>query len=248
MPYTPTDYLPYDFANRRHIGPSPQEMVEMLGLLGLDARGADRRDRARRDPAGRTADFGKASRSARCSCTCARWRRRTGADLADRAGLSRHHHAAGDPAQRAGKPRLVHRLHPLSAGDQPGPAGGAAELPDHGQRSDRAGVANASLLDEATAAAEAMVMAQRVAKSKAAAFFVDAECHPQNIAVMRPGPNRWASRSSSAIPKPTRPRGGFRRDLPVSRHLWRAARLSPMRSRRCMARRPSASWRPTRWR
>jgi hypothetical protein len=26
--------LPYDFANRRHIGPSPQEMVEMLGLLG----------------------------------------------------------------------------------------------------------------------------------------------------------------------------------------------------------------------
>jgi glycine dehydrogenase len=36
MPYTPTDYLPYDFANRRHIGPSPQEMVDMLGLLGLE--------------------------------------------------------------------------------------------------------------------------------------------------------------------------------------------------------------------
>ena len=46
-------------------------------------------------------------------------------------------------------------------------------------------VANASLLDEATAAAEAMAVAQRVAKSKSRAFFVDAECHPQSIAVMR---------------------------------------------------------------
>ena len=46
-------------------------------------------------------------------------------------------------------------------------------------------VANASLLDEATACAEAMTMAQRVAKSKAKAFFVDRDCHPQNIAVVK---------------------------------------------------------------
>src|SRR5690606_17854486 len=46
-------------------------------------------------------------------------------------------------------------------------------------------IANASLLDEATAAAEAMAMAQRVAKSKAKGFFIAANCHPQNIAVMR---------------------------------------------------------------
>jgi glycine dehydrogenase len=46
-------------------------------------------------------------------------------------------------------------------------------------------VANASLLDEATACAEAMVMAERVAKSKARGFFVDETCHPQNIAVMQ---------------------------------------------------------------
>src|SRR5438067_906773 len=46
-------------------------------------------------------------------------------------------------------------------------------------------VANASLLDEATAAAEAMAMIRRLAKSKAAAFFVDAAVHPQVVAVMR---------------------------------------------------------------
>ncbi|HEV3009616.1 MAG TPA: glycine dehydrogenase (aminomethyl-transferring), partial [Burkholderiales bacterium] len=46
-------------------------------------------------------------------------------------------------------------------------------------------VANASLLDEATAAAEAMAMIRRSAKSKAKAFFADAASHPQVLAVMR---------------------------------------------------------------
>jgi len=54
-------------------------------------------------------------------------------------------------------------------------------------------MANASLLDEATAAAEAMAMAQRQGKSKANAFFVDADCHPQTIAVIetRAAPLGW---------------------------------------------------------
>ena len=34
MAFTPTDYLPYDFANRRHIGPSPREMAAMLEVVG----------------------------------------------------------------------------------------------------------------------------------------------------------------------------------------------------------------------
>jgi glycine dehydrogenase len=46
-------------------------------------------------------------------------------------------------------------------------------------------LANASLLDEATAAAEAMALARRVGKSTADAFFVDADCHPQTLAVLR---------------------------------------------------------------
>ena len=36
MAYEPTPYLPYDFANRRHIGPSPAEMAEMFDVLGVD--------------------------------------------------------------------------------------------------------------------------------------------------------------------------------------------------------------------
>jgi glycine dehydrogenase len=46
-------------------------------------------------------------------------------------------------------------------------------------------IANASLLDEATAAAEAMAMARRVSRSSAQAFFVDQDCHPQTLAVMK---------------------------------------------------------------
>ncbi|MDW3206809.1 MAG: aminomethyl-transferring glycine dehydrogenase [Alphaproteobacteria bacterium] len=46
-------------------------------------------------------------------------------------------------------------------------------------------LANASLLDEGTAAAEAMAMAHRVSKSKSDAFFVDNDVHPQTLAVIR---------------------------------------------------------------
>jgi len=46
-------------------------------------------------------------------------------------------------------------------------------------------LANASLLDEATAAAEAMAMARRVSKSKSSRFFVDSGCFPQTIDVIR---------------------------------------------------------------
>jgi glycine dehydrogenase len=46
-------------------------------------------------------------------------------------------------------------------------------------------VANASLLDEGTAAAEAMALAERSSKTKAKAFFVDSKVHPQTLAVLR---------------------------------------------------------------
>ncbi len=46
-------------------------------------------------------------------------------------------------------------------------------------------VANASLLDEASAAAEAMAMARRASKSKAPCYLVDTGTHPQVISVIR---------------------------------------------------------------
>jgi glycine dehydrogenase len=46
-------------------------------------------------------------------------------------------------------------------------------------------VANASLLDEATAAAEAMALAERASPVKTKSFFVDSEVHPQTLAVLR---------------------------------------------------------------
>src|ERR1700680_4179520 len=46
-------------------------------------------------------------------------------------------------------------------------------------------VANASLLDEATAAAEAMALAERAARTKTKSFFVDSEVHPKTRPVLR---------------------------------------------------------------
>ena len=46
-------------------------------------------------------------------------------------------------------------------------------------------IANASMLDEGTAAAEAMSMSRRVGKSKSNLYFVDQDCHPQTIAVVK---------------------------------------------------------------
>src|SRR6266702_2861645 len=45
-------------------------------------------------------------------------------------------------------------------------------------------IANASLLDESTAAAEAMALCHRAAR-KDGAFVIDADCHPQTIEVVR---------------------------------------------------------------
>jgi glycine dehydrogenase len=47
------------------------------------------------------------------------------------------------------------------------------------------GIANASLLDEGTAAAEAMALCRRMSKAKGKVFFVDEDCFPQTIDVLQ---------------------------------------------------------------
>ena len=60
-------------------------------------------------------------------------------------------------------------------------------------------VANASLLDEATAAAEAMTLARRVAGPKAGnVFLADADCLPQTLDVLRTRARRSASTFASS--------------------------------------------------
>jgi glycine dehydrogenase len=46
-------------------------------------------------------------------------------------------------------------------------------------------IANASLLDEGTAAAEAMTMCRRLGPAERSVFWVDEDCHPQTIAVVQ---------------------------------------------------------------
>ena len=46
-------------------------------------------------------------------------------------------------------------------------------------------MSNASMLDEGTAAAEAMALCQRMSKSKSMCFFVDQDCFPQTIEIIK---------------------------------------------------------------
>ena len=113
------------------------EMLKALGLSSLEALMDDAVPGRIRQPTGSSCRRPPRSRRPPPSCVqLAELNNPLVAD--DRPGLPRHDHPAGDPAQRARGPVLVHRLHAVPAGDQPGPARGAAELPDDGRRPHRA--------------------------------------------------------------------------------------------------------------
>jgi glycine dehydrogenase len=187
VPFTPTDYLPYDFANRRHIGPSPQEMQNMLGLLGCDTLDAlidDTLPKSIRQS--QPLDFGKA-KSERELLHHMRLTASKNKVLSSLIGQGYYGTVTPPVIQRniLENPAWYTAYTPY----QPEISQGRLEALLNFQTmvTDLTGleIANASLLDEATACAEAMTMAQRVAKSKVKAFFVDENCHPQNIAVMQ---------------------------------------------------------------
>ena len=187
MTFTPTDYLPYDFANRRHIGPSPAEMDAMLETLGVGSLDEliDQTVPAsirQADPL----DFEK-PRSERELIFQIRRIADQNEVFTTMIGQGYHGTVTPPAIQRniLENPAWYTAYTPY----QPEISQGRLEALLNYQTmvSDLTGleIANASLLDEATAAAEAMTMAQRVAKSKSKTFFVDENCHPQNIDVMK---------------------------------------------------------------
>ncbi|MEQ9674186.1 MAG: aminomethyl-transferring glycine dehydrogenase [Roseovarius indicus] len=187
MPFKPTEYLPYDFANRRHIGPSPEEMDEMLKVVGADSLDAlidETVPKAIRQD--KPLDFGK-PKSERELLHSMRETSSKNKVLVSLIGQGYHGTVTPPAIQRniLENPAWYTSYTPY----QPEISQGRLEALLNFQTmvSDLTGleIANASLLDEATACAEAMTMAQRVSKSKAKAFFVDRDCHPQNIAVIK---------------------------------------------------------------
>ncbi|MDX5403675.1 MAG: glycine dehydrogenase (aminomethyl-transferring), partial [Rhodobacterales bacterium] len=187
MSYKPTDYLPYDFANRRHIGPSPSEMADMLKVVGAADLGALIDDTLPPAIRQNTPLVFEEPRSERELLYHMRQVGKRNKVLTSLIGQGYHGTVTPPAIQRniLENPAWYTAYTPY----QPEISQGRLEALLNYQTmiSDLTGleIANASLLDEATAAAEAMTMAQRVAKSKATAFFVDENCHPQYIAVIQ---------------------------------------------------------------
>ena len=187
MVFKPTEYLPYDFANRRHIGPSPAEMSDMLKTVGAQSLAALIDDTMpaqirQKEPL----DFGKPM-SEREVLEYMRVVAGKNKVLTSLIGQGYHGTVTPPAIQRNifENPAWYTAYTPYQPEISQGRL--VALLNFQTMVSDLTGleVANASLLDEATACAEAMTMALRLSKSKAKAFFVDRDCHPQNIAVIQ---------------------------------------------------------------
>ncbi|MFC3692320.1 aminomethyl-transferring glycine dehydrogenase [Chenggangzhangella methanolivorans] len=180
-------YDPYDFANRRHIGPTESEIAEMLSEVGAadlhalidETLPPDIRQESR-------IDFGKPL-SERRAIERMRAVANRNRPLVSLIGQGYHGTTMPPAIQRNifENPAWYTAYSPY----QPEISQGRLEALINFQTMvcDLSGldVANASLLDEATAAAEAMAMARRVSTSEANAFFVDKDCLPQTIAVVK---------------------------------------------------------------
>ena len=187
MAFEESVYHPYDFANRRHIGPSPAEIAEMLDAVGAESLEAlidDTVPRAIRQE--RPLEWGPALSE---QGMLHRMRQVASKNRVVTSFIGQGYHGTVTPPviQRniLENPAWYTAYTPY----QPEISQGRLEALLNYQTMicDLTGldVANASLLDEATAAAEAMALAQRASKSKAQAFFVDRDCHPQTIDVIR---------------------------------------------------------------
>ena len=187
MIYKESSYAPYDFANRRHIGPSLAEMADMLKAVGAPSLDALIDEIVPDDIRLKTPlAWGKA-----LSEQAVLAKLRSVADMnrvmTSFIGQGYHGTVTPPPIQRNifENPAWYTAYTPY----QPEISQGRLEALLNYQTMiadlTALDVANASLLDEGTAAAEAMALCQRSAKSKATTFFVDQDCHPQTIAVVK---------------------------------------------------------------
>ena len=185
--FTFTDYQPYDFANRRHIGPSPDEMTAMLKVIGYSSLDAMIDDTVPPSIRQKTPLAWGTAMTEREALDKMRETANRNKKLVSLIGQGYYGTITPPVIQRniLENPAWYTAYTPY----QPEISQGRLEALLNYQTMvcDLTGldVANASLLDEATAAAEAMAMAERVAKSKAKAFFVDENCHPQTIALLK---------------------------------------------------------------
>ena len=187
MPHDIKHFFPDDFANLRHIGPSPIEIDEMLASLGFgEIEGFIRSLLPEKLGHSEALDIGNPLSERE---TLARIRATAEKNVVFRSLIGAGFYGTDTPS-------------PIIRNILESPAWYTAYTPYQSEISqgrlevllifqtmvcDLTGleVANASLLDEATACAEAMTMAYRSSKSKSKVFFVDRDCHPQNIAVLR---------------------------------------------------------------
>jgi glycine dehydrogenase len=185
--FTFTDYDPYNFADRRHIGPSPAEMDAMLKVVGYGSLEALIDDTVPSSIRLKTPLKWDKALTEREALDKMRETANLNRKLVSLIGQGYYGTITPPVIQRTilENPAWYTAYTPY----QPEISQGRLEALINYQTmvSDLTGldIANASLLDESTAAAEAMAMAQRVAKSKSLTFFADENSHPQNIALLK---------------------------------------------------------------
>ena len=183
--WTPTSYDPDDFAHRRHIGPSPAERERMLETIGV-ASVEELVDQTIPSSIRQESELGWAPMTEGEVLSKLR-------DLAARNQVMTS--LIGQGYYGTVTPPAIQRnifedpaWYTAYTPYQPEISQGRLEalLSFQTMVSDLTGlpIANASLLDEATAVAEGMAMAKRAAKARSTKFFIDEELHPQVISVL----------------------------------------------------------------
>ena len=183
--WNPTSYDPDDFANRRHIGPSPTEMETMLSAIGVGSLD-ELIDQAVPTGIRQTETLSWAPLTE--GAVLEELRRMAAKNKVRTSMIGQGYHGTITPPaiQRniLENPAWYTSYTPY----QPEISQGRLEALLNFQTmiSDLTGleIANASLLDEATAAAEAMSMAFAAGKRKKPRFFAAADLHPQILSVL----------------------------------------------------------------